>query len=298
MIQYSFLDSVMDAKDHLKNEAKLKKMMRNRKHFIHFILVFIFLFFSISLNAQFDNEKYDKESFLIGTLNESMGGYKRTFTNRSDFSYQRVDRMVYQRELRNVLFIDSLFNLDFSDITIVYNGDTDVRIYSPTLSIRIDDYFDYEFTNSWSLEGDSVYRGVLKKEMFKTEKQKFSFLLGVYVRYGRDMDRTNLLIQSFIEEGLLEGNNEYENVFAISNSPTKSQVCIEILKDFDCNAEYVIRQTTFPRGHYVFFISSNKIREVVNEGERLKKHIETIDTSHIEFTINGSKYIWDEPEKP
>ena len=72
MIQYSFLDSVIDAKDHLKNGTILKKLISRRKQFIHFIFVFTFLFYSFSLQAQFDNEKYDKESFLIGTLNEYM----------------------------------------------------------------------------------------------------------------------------------------------------------------------------------------------------------------------------------
>ena len=36
----------------------------------------------------------------------------------------------------------------------------------------------------------------------------------------------------------------------------------------------------------------------MNEAKRLNKYIETIDVSHIEFTPDGTKYIWVEPDKP
>jgi len=297
MIQYSFLDSVMDAKDHLKNGTILKKLISRRKQFIHFIFVFTFLFYSFSLQAQFDNEKYDKESFLIGTLNEYMN-YQRTFTNGSKFYYQRVDIMS-QGDLKHALFIDSLFNLDYSDITIVNNGAPQgIKIYSPSLSLKIDDFYDYRPERHWTLQGDTIHSGHLKKEMFETEKQKLSFLLGVYLRYGFGKDRTNTVIQSLKRDNLLEGNKEYENVFSMSNAPSKAKVCVELLKELDCNAEYVMRQTTIPVGHFVIFIPSNKIREVIIEAVRLTKYIETIDTNHVNFILDGKKFIWDEPEKP
>ena len=35
----------------------------------------------------------------------------------------------------------------------------------------------------------------------------------------------------------------------------------------------------------------------MNEAERLLNYIETIDTKHVESTLAGAKYIWDEPAK-
>lgn len=73
--------------------------------------MFSFLFFSFVYlsKAQFDIEKYDKEAFLIGTLNDYLG-FQRVFTEKSDsFYYQRV--YYYSNNgLKLALFVDSLFN--------------------------------------------------------------------------------------------------------------------------------------------------------------------------------------------
>ncbi len=37
---------------------------------------------------------------------------------------------------------------------------------------------------------------------------------------------------------------------------------------------------------------------VINEAKRLKKEIDSIHTNEIEFTPDGTKYIWKEPMKP
>ena len=75
------------------------------KPFSCYLSPFIFLFLSLPLVAQFNGGKYDKEIFLIGTLNDYMG-YQRTFTNGNGFSYQKVDDM----STKHALFIDSLFS--------------------------------------------------------------------------------------------------------------------------------------------------------------------------------------------
>lgn len=68
------------------------------KQFGRHLFPVIFLFCSFLLKAQFDSQKYDKESFLIGTVSEYMG-YQRTFTARDDFYYKRVSL------LRKVQFV-------------------------------------------------------------------------------------------------------------------------------------------------------------------------------------------------
>ena len=268
--------------------------------FYRYSFLFTLLLCSLLSKAQFDGEKYDKESFLIGMLNEYMG-YQRTFTNRDDFYYQRVDIMS-KHNLKNSLFIDSMFNLDYTDITIVNNGAPQgIKMYSPTLSLKIDDYYNYKPNGITTLPGDTVYGGNLKKEKFKTEKQKLSFLLGAYLRYGGDKVRTNSIIQLLKKEKLLNKEKEYENVsygLFMPNAPTKAKICVEFLKDLACkNVEYVFRKS-IPAGNFVIFIPYNTILEVINEAERLEKYIEKIDTNHVEFTPDGTKFIWDEPANP
>jgi len=270
------------------------------KQFNRYFFLFIFLFSSCLLKAQFDNEKYDKESFLIGTLNEYMN-YQRTFTNGDSFYYQRVDIMG-QDELKNALFIDSLFSSDYPDITIVNNGASlGIKIYSPTLSSKIDNYYNYKPSIMMTMQHDTIYGGSVKKEMFKTEKQKLSFLLGVYLRYGRNKDMTNSRIQFFKKDNYLSKDKKLENVsvgLSMANAPSKAQACVEILKDLGCiDVEYVVLKGV-PVGHHVIFIPSDKIQKVIDDAECLGKCIETIDTNHVIFTPNGTKFIWVEPAKP
>lgn len=234
----------------------------------------VLLFNSFLLKAQFDSEKYDKQCFLIGTLNGYMG-YQRTFTHKDGFNYQRIDIMS-QDEFKNALFIDSTFNSDYSDIMIVNNGASlGIKLYSPSLSLKIDNYYNYRPTGITSMQGDTVYVGSLKKEKFETEQQKLSFLLGVYLRYGRDTE------------------------FFMTNDPDKARICYDFLQDLGCNnVEYVILKGMIPVPHHITFTPSDKVRKIIIEAERLRKHIETINASYVKFTPDGTKFIWVKPDIP
>ena len=267
------------------------------KYFNQYLILLIFLTISFSSKAQFDEKRYDKESFLIGTLNEYMG-YQRTFSNGDNSLYQRVDIM-RQENLKKVLFIDSLFSINYPDITIVNNGaPLGIKLYSPTLSLKIDDYYNYKPQLHWTSQGDTTYSGELKKEKFETEKQKLSFLLGAYLSYGVDKDITNLLLKFHEKDNNLDG---YENIsvsFSMPNAPTKAQTCVEILKDLGCNnVEYFVLKEYIPVGYQIIFIPTKKIQKVIDEAVRLREYIETINTDDVEFTPEGTKFIWDEPKK-
>jgi len=241
---------------------------------VRYLFLIFFLFCSSFLKAQFDNQKYDKEFFLIGTLNEYMG-YQRTFTNADDFYYQRIDIMG-KKDLQKALFIDSLFNVDYPDITIVDNGASlGIKMYSPTLSKRIDDYYNYATSGIMTVKRDTVYMGKLKKEKFVTEKQIVSFLMGAYLSYG-----------------------EYNDRFSMPNAPSKARLCEEFLKGLGCeNVDYNY-VNSIPAGNYVTFKPSKKIIEVLNDAELLRAYIGTINTNHVKFTPDGAKFIWKEPNNP
>lgn len=258
----------------------------------------ISVFCSFLLQAQFDSHTYDKESFLIGTVSEYMG-YQRTFTGRDDFLYHRVD-ILSQDELQLALFIDSLFSPDYPDITIVDNGASlRIKLYSPALSSEIDDYFNYEPSGMTMAHRDTVYIGKLKKKVFANEKQKLSFLLGAYLRYGEDRDKANSLIQLLKKEKLLKKN--YDNsahVIFMTNAPLKAQRCEKLLKELGSKKVKYVYRKSVPAGNLVLFNPSPKIMKIINEADRLQNEINSIPTSTVKFTSDGSKYIWKEPLKP
>jgi hypothetical protein len=240
---------------------------------------------------------YDKEFFLIGTLNEYMG-YQRTLTHADDFYYQRVD-ILSKNELKHTLFIDSLFSADYSDITIVNNGASlGIKMYSPSLSHKIDDYYNYAPSGRLSGQMDTVYTGILKNGKFVTEKQMLSFILGAYLRYGQNSEGANSLIQLLKRENLIEIGKEFKRemyAFAMPNAQSKAKLCKVLLEKLGCeNVEFYYRKS-IPAGNFVIFTPSQKIMEVINAAEFLKGYIELINTDHVEFTRNGDKFIWREP---
>ena len=271
--------------------------MKNPAHFYRYLLINLLLLSSLQAKAQFDQKNFDKESFLIGTLSEYMG-YQRTFTNGDDFYYQRVDIMS-QQGLKHALFIDSMFNLEYTDITIVNNGAPQgIKIHSPSLSKQIDEYYNYKPTDIRTIQGNTVYGGNIIKERFETEKQKLSFLLGAVVRYGGDQLRANSIIQHLKNEKLINSDQKFENTaYALSmpNAITKAQICADFLKDLGCEDVELISINTIPAGNFVVFTPNSAMLKVKKEAERLQKYIDKIDTNHIKFTPDGTKFIWQEP---
>ncbi len=270
------------------------------KRLIQILVTGSFLFYGSSIKAQFNDKKYDKECFLIGMLNEYMG-YQRTFTNRDDFYYQRINIMG-RKDLKEALFIDSLFNMDYPDITIVNNGaPLGIKLYSPVLSQKIDNYYNYEPGPTYTGQGDTIYYGRLKKGRFVTEKQKQSFLIGAYLSYGKNKDGINSIIQLLKKENLLDKNKAYENVFygfSIPNAPSKAKLCESFLKDLGCKEVMYVYRRSIPAGNFVIFKPSRKTLKLIVEAERLEQYIESINTNYVKFTPDGNKFIWKESHKP
>lgn len=270
------------------------------RQIIRYLFLISFLFCSFFLRAQFNSEKYDKEFFLIGTLNEYMG-YQRTHTYADNFYYQRVD-ILSKDELKHTLFIDSLFSSDYRDITIVNNGAfMGIKMYSPSLSLKIDDYYNYTPTRTFSGKMDTIYRGTLKNEKVVTEKQMLSFILGAYLRFGQNSEKANMHIKALKSFNIIETDKEFKRTmysFSMPNAQSKAKLCKALLEKLECeNVEFYFRES-IPAGNFVIFAPSQKIMEVINEAEFLKRQIDLINTEHVKFTPNGDKFIWSEPDYP
>ena len=237
---------------------------------------------------KFDNEKYDKEYFLIGMVNE-------IWRRHPYKGHQIVDYTMSKIDLKYFLFIDSLFNLDYSDITIVNNGGN-FRLSSPTLARKIGDFYIYEATMKLNIYNDTMYDVRLKKEKFETQKQKLSFILGAYVRHGKKMDTLSGSISWYKSEGLLDVNKNFDNLsnaILMHSVWEEANFYAEVLTDFNCNDIEYVNIEMFPSRYYMFFVSSEKIQEVIREAERLNREIETINMNQVNFTTDGTKYIKD-----
>ncbi len=266
------------------------------KHFSGFLFLISFLCCSFLMRAQFDENKFDKEYFLLGTLNEYMG-YQRTFTPADDFYYQRVD-ILNAKELNLCVFIDSLFSADYPDIRIENNGASmGLKIYSPSLSQKLDDFFDYKPGGMYTGKMDTVYFGTMKPEIVVNEKQIRSFLLGAWLRYGLSAEHTNILIHLLKTEKRIETDKEFHTgiqAFSMSNASSKAKLCKVLLEKLGCkNVEYYYRES-IPAGHFVLFTPNQKIKKVIKSAELLRAHIESIPTAHIKFSPDGDKFIWKE----
>lgn len=89
--------------------------------------------------------------------------------------------------MSTVLFLSSLFDSDYQDISIVKTENIvpEIAIYSPGLSAEVDKYYNYEPKVACTAEGNRVYSGKVSGEKIETEKLKLSFCLGLIYAMGR-----------------------------------------------------------------------------------------------------------------
>lgn len=195
-------------------------------------------------SLSFGQFNFEKESFLIGTLDDYMG-HHQTFNPTGDkFYYQMVD-IYFQDEKKIALLIDSLFKFENTDLHINNNGSSKrIKLYSATLSKKVDKYYIYKPSGSYTVSNDTIYSGSLKKDMIKTDEQKLSFLVGVFLRNGGTTDSKECFIST-------------------PNSPNKAKLCTEFLKEFSCKNVELKVLNNIPTGYWVFFEPSEKINEII-----------------------------------
>jgi hypothetical protein len=104
---------------------------------------------------------------------------------------------------------------------------------------------------------DTVYVGTMKANLFKTNVQKISFITGVYTRYGEP--------------------NKNRYCLRMSNSASKYDYCISILKQLKCNdIEKEVTKNNIPTIQIVYFKPSRELKKYLDEYRFIKQNEEFI----------------------
>jgi hypothetical protein len=228
------------------------------KNLITFILVL-----SLFICGKKEKKPIDNDYFLIGTLSDYMGREK----------YEKVEGRVdkySQSEKRLCLTIDSIFKISYPDLKISswVNKTSKKKVFelhSKALAKRIDSFYSYKpsvrmvyngqekFENLnldsltktkdfTSTNFDTIYIGSLKKNVFKTGKQKVSFITGAYVRYGWHTDSLYHI--------------------RVFNSVSKVRILNDLLKEVNCtNVDYEIKKGYIPAASTVSFIPTEQLHD-------------------------------------
>lgn len=257
----------------------------------HYTVILAFLFCSLSAKAQFDDKKYEKESFLVGLLNEYMG-YKRIFVPESEGYhydyYEKVETFTDRYAPHFALFIDSLFSEEYPDI--YFMGSKAVTVYSSTLSKVIDNYYEWKPSQfegrdtagmksefAWLMHKETLtYTGLLQKDAFETMKQKLSYIMGAYLRFGG--------VNSEDEGGMYK--------LFMPNAPYKAEICADLLKEsgFE-NVVYTFIEGNIPTPHIVTFDAPENLEKVLDDAIQLKLEIQGKDIAGIEVIHENVKYV-------
>jgi hypothetical protein len=271
--------------------------------------LFIFLLMlTIQVSAQngVKDFMFDKESFLIGTLDDTFG-HQQTFTVYQDSSmylakdsafiksmyekgyfslqemiesadekYQFVDSYCLIEDGRKLaLLIISLFSSEFPDLRmekrfprLAQNVEKCISLYSKSLTKIIDSYYDYRFSSSKTIFSDTVYRGYLKPEKFQTDSQKLSFLAGTMFRY------------------LYKEMESERYFFSMPNSLNKANLCFDLLKVFGCKNiiyERIENNCSTVVSHTVYFEPSETISKLIEKVKTVKENFENDEALKIDI---------------
>lgn len=221
--------------------------------FISFLLCLVQLCSGQSSSCDIDNDY-----FLLGTLSDYMGREK----------YQEIDERVdeyYTTEKSLASFILNTFKDKHSDLYTRIDRKTQrSEMYSKSLTEMIDDLYTYKPSGRAAYKGDkdlmglnldsltktkdfyatnfdTIYTGSLRKDVFKNNVQKLSFIAGAFERFG--------------------GYNDSIYYISVANSVSKVKISAYLLKELNCsNIEYKVKKGYIPVGHKVYFKPTDELK--------------------------------------
>ncbi|WP_299016908.1 hypothetical protein [uncultured Polaribacter sp.] len=235
------------------------------------IIVFILALLLFSCQQK-EKTPLDKYAFAVGTLGDYMGREKHETEKDLVEKYHPSEKKLYTK-------MDAMFQNLYTDLklTIFENNKTDYIRYelrSKKLKDTLDAYYTYKYSGRGTAKKyidfdavnidsliksknfiqenyDSIFVGSLKSNVFKTNKQKLSFITGAYVRYGSQLDSLHQI--------------------SVANSTSKVKTLEILLNDIGCtNVVYEVRPA-IPYGHKVLFKPTLKLTSYFEKYDFLKK---------------------------
>ncbi|PRZ26464.1 hypothetical protein [Flavobacterium granuli] len=245
-----------------------------KKNKIFFIILIVFAFQLIhsqnptAYEFQWQKEPnpeliLDKDYFLLGTLSDYLGREK-TYKN-DDF----VDNY-YKGGTSLMSYIMKIYSDESPEFVVEknqypYNSVQDI-LRSKKISKKMNSFYDFKHEGGFKYfldpkdkewrkkqddyykstePKDTVYVGTMKANLFKTNVQKISFIIGAYSRYGEQ--------------------KETRYCISLYNSVSKYEYCIAILKQLKCtNIEKKITDNNIPTNKLVYFKPSRELKKYLD----------------------------------
>lgn len=174
--------------------------------------IFLLFFCFFILNSTYAQSKNNVDYFLLGTLSDYMGRQKCITQNEIVDHYFKFEK--------------SLLNYNYN---ILKNQYPDLKmdtinnaLKSKILTDKINGYFNFSFDDQYCTDvedtngnlKDTLFTGKLKPTIFKSDKDKISYLIGVFTRHGTITD------------------SEY--AIKIANSVSTYEISKMLLQQLDC----------------------------------------------------------------
>ncbi len=224
------------------------------------------LFCGLHCFGQSSDSKIHNDYFLLGTLNDYMG------RDKYDAVANRVDEY-YPNEKPLVFFLDSIYKNCYPDLALSTSAQTGrLELRSTVLAQKVNDFYDFQSSGRGTYCGkadfkslnldslantpdfrskyfESVYTGRVKADIFTSDSERVSFIVGAYVRFG--------------------GKKDSLYYISIPNSVSKVNVLAEQLKYLKCtNVNYIIKKDYIPCGHSVYFTPTEELKTYLETSQR------------------------------
>jgi hypothetical protein len=206
----------------------------------------------------------DKEYFLIGSLSDYNGRTIGPDTkNKVDYYYK------YEKFL--ALKIDTLFKNDFPDLNLVITKDSNrFELYSEILSDSINMYYVYKPSVFMTMNYDTIYCGILKADRIITDRQKISFIIGAFVRFGEKIDPKFSI--------------------RLHNSMSKAKVLFDLLKELGCtDLDYQVKEG-IPTNFLISFTPTDQLKERLMEFMYLRQRLSNDWNENLRRIIGEENY--------
>lgn len=207
---------------------------------------------AVFLNSQSAfTQEVDFRYFLYGTLSDYIGRQKCTKYEENVDSYYPYERdlMYYNyehlKEQYPNLWIDT----------------ETLTLKSKELTTEINKLFDFDFDDGFCSDRhnekgnpvDSSFVGKIKTDIFKTKKQKISYIIGAYIRHG------------------VKDDKEYH--INIANSVSTFPVCMKLLKELGCKNIRSKVIENIPYNYNIWFTPSAELKQYLSKYQFLRNII-------------------------